>query len=230
MTGEVPSSEVVVARLRPHGRRLFWPSLALLAIAGAAGYLFGRFPENWENLAVLGHRARSSSSHSGSSRSCPGSTCNYTITTRRIILRSGLLVRVRQELLHSQAHDITVRKSGLQSIFGSGDVLVSTGLDRPVTLRDVRKADLVQAALHDLMEAAQIQLARRQGPEGLPDETTVWGVARHIHDRLRALGRLPRQSELEVAARIAVSAGAPSAAASSSFDSVAVVDSTRAGP
>jgi hypothetical protein len=71
---------------------------------------------------------------------------------------------------------VTVRKSGLQSLFGSGDVLISTGLDRPVTLRDVPKADLVQAALHDLMEISQNWMSRRQGPEGLPDETTIWGT------------------------------------------------------
>jgi uncharacterized membrane protein YdbT with pleckstrin-like domain len=84
--------------------------------------------------------------------------CNYTITSRRVILRSGLVVRVRQEVLHSRGHDVTVRKSGLQSLFGSGDVLVSTGLDRPVVLRDVPNANLVQAALHDLMEASRATL------------------------------------------------------------------------
>src|ERR1700712_4568640 len=89
--------ESVVARLRPHGRAMFWPSLALIADLAIAGYLFDRFPLEWENLAVvigavvlgillwllpllawLGH--------------------NYTLTTRRIVIRSGLLVRVRQEL------------------------------------------------------------------------------------------------------------------------------------
>jgi uncharacterized membrane protein YdbT with pleckstrin-like domain len=175
-SAEVPSSEVVVARLRRHGRRMFWPSIALIVAAGAVGFLFGRFAESWQNLAVL----------------VGGALAilvlwllplvgwlagNYTITTRRIIVRSGLLVRVRQELLHTRSHDVTVRKSGLQSLFGSGDVLVNTGLDRPVVLRDVPNADLVQAALHDLIEAADSQLGRRSaGPEGLPDETTIWGT------------------------------------------------------
>jgi uncharacterized membrane protein YdbT with pleckstrin-like domain len=172
MSGEVPSSEVVLARLRPHGRRMFWPSLALIVIAGAAGYLFGRFPESWENLAVLG-----------------GAVilvlvfwfipllawlaCNYTITTRRIILRSGLAVRVRQELLLSRAFDVTVRKGGLQSLFGSGDVEVNSGPDRWVVLRDVPRANLVQAALHDLIESNQ-KSTPFQRPD--PDETSLWGT------------------------------------------------------
>jgi uncharacterized membrane protein YdbT with pleckstrin-like domain len=174
---EPATSESVVARLRPHGRALFWPTVALLLIVAAASYYFGRFPEDWENLALLGVAAflvlllwvipllmwlgR-----------------NYTITTRRIILRSGFIVRVRQELLHSRGYDVTVRKNGVQSVFGSGDVQINTGLERPVVLRDVPNADLVQAALHDLMEANQSVVAahRQQDASRSPDETSFWGT------------------------------------------------------
>jgi uncharacterized membrane protein YdbT with pleckstrin-like domain len=174
---EPATPENVVARLRPHGRALFWPTVALLLIVGATTYFFGRFPEDWENLALLGVAAllvlllwviplllwlgR-----------------NYTITTRRIILRSGFIVRVRQELLHSRGYDVTVRKNGLQSVFGSGDVQINTGLEHPVVLRDVPGADLVQAALHDLMEANQSMIAahRQQDASKSPDETSFWGT------------------------------------------------------
>jgi membrane protein YdbS with pleckstrin-like domain len=174
---EPATPESVVARLRPHGRALFWPTVALLLIVAVTAYFFGHFPEEWENLALLGVAAllalllwvvplllwlgR-----------------NYTITTRRIILRSGFLVRVRQELLHSRGYDVTVRKNGLQSVFGSGDVQINTGLERPVVLRDVPGADLVQAALHDLMEANQSMVAahRQQGASRSPDETSFWGT------------------------------------------------------
>jgi uncharacterized membrane protein YdbT with pleckstrin-like domain len=149
-----PPPESIVARLRPHGRALFWPTAALVLIVGATTYFFGRFPEDWENLALLGVAALLALllwlvpllSWLGR---------NYTITTRRVIIRSGFFVRVRQELLHSRGHDVTVRKTGLQSLFGSGDVQINTGLEHPVVLRDVPKPDLVQAALSDLMEANQ---------------------------------------------------------------------------
>lgn len=176
MNSEVREGERIVARLRPHGRALFWPSLLLAAVSAALGYFGGTLPEQWENVALiagaallvvllwllpllywLGRR--------------------YVITTRRIILRSGFFVRTRQELLHSRGYDVTVRKNGLQSLFGSGDVLINTGLDRPVLLRDVPSADLVQSALHDLMEASLNPIAaRRQAAESAAgDETTAWG-------------------------------------------------------
>ena len=51
---EPATPESVVARLRPHGRALFWPTLALLLIVAATAYYFGRLPEDWQNLALLG--------------------------------------------------------------------------------------------------------------------------------------------------------------------------------
>jgi membrane protein YdbS with pleckstrin-like domain len=170
-------AESTVARLHPHGRALFWPTVALLAIVAATAYFYGRFPDTWENLGLLGLAALLAIvlflaplvrwlGH------------NYTITTRRIILRNGFFVRVRQELLHSRGYDVTVRKTGLQSVFRSGNVEINSGLEHPVVLRDVPSADLVQAALHDLMEANQSMVAthRQQDASRAPDETTAWGV------------------------------------------------------
>lgn len=178
---DAQETERVVARLRPHGRALFWPSVLLIAVAAAIGYFQGRFAAPWQNVAVLvggalvivlfwllplvawlGKR--------------------YVITTRRIILRTGFFVRIRQELLHSRGYDVTVRQNGLQSLFRSGNILINTGLDRPVVLRDVPSADLVQAALHDLMERSLNPIAARRQAEASrssspreQDETTAWG-------------------------------------------------------
>jgi membrane protein YdbS with pleckstrin-like domain len=173
--GQVPES--VVARLRPHGRAMFWPSLALILIVGFAAYFYGQFPQTWENLGVLVGGALLAlllwviPLFAWLGR-------NYTLTTRRIVLRSGFLVRVRQELLHSRGYDVTVRKTALQSAFGSGDVQINTGLDHPVVLRDVPNADLVQAALHDLMEESQnsVSTHRQQEASRPSDETTIWGT------------------------------------------------------
>jgi membrane protein YdbS with pleckstrin-like domain len=171
-----PSPESVVARLRPHSRALFFPTVALLADIAAVSYFAGSFPEQWMNLLVLAGGAllalllfvfpllRWLAQ-------------NDTITTRRIVIRSDVLVRSRQELLHSRGYDVTVRQAGLQLLFRSGDVLINTGLEHPVVLRDVPNADLVQSALLDLMEAsvnpiaARRQQARSRYP-GDPDDET----------------------------------------------------------
>lgn len=169
------AQEAVVARLRSHARAMLWPTLGLIAIVGLTAYYGGSFEEPVINILIfvaapllaffvwlvplLAWLGR-----------------NYTITSRRIVLRSGFLVRMRQELMHSRGYDVTVRKTALQSMFGSGDVLINSGQEHPVLLRDVPDADLVQAALHDLMEASLNPVAaRRQQEESNPDETTMWG-------------------------------------------------------
>jgi membrane protein YdbS with pleckstrin-like domain len=169
--------ERVVARLRPHARAMFWPSIALILIVGVVGYFYGQFPESWENLGVLlGGVLLAMLLWLFPLFAWLGR--NYTITTRRLVLRSGFLIRVRQELLHSRGYDITVRKTALQSAFGSGNVQINTGLEHPVVLKDVPNADLVQAALHDLMELSQNAIAthRQQEATRPSDETTVWGT------------------------------------------------------
>jgi uncharacterized membrane protein YdbT with pleckstrin-like domain len=168
--------EVVVARLRSHGRVLFWPCIVLVADAAALGYVGGTFAEAWLNWLVLAAAVLIAVllflvpliAWLGR---------NYTITTRRIVLRSGVFVRTRQELLHSRGYDVTVRTAGLQGAFGSGDVLINTGLERPVVLRDVPGAALVQATLHDLMELSLNPIASRRQQEQSrpPDETTAFG-------------------------------------------------------
>lgn len=168
--------EVVVARLRSHGRALFWPCIVLVADAAALGYFGGTFAEAWLNWLVLAAAVLIAVllflvpliAWLGR---------NYTITTRRIVLRSGVFVRTRQELLHSRGYDVTVRTAGLQGMFGSGDVLINTGLERPVVLRDVPGAALVQATLHDLMELSLNPIASRRQQEQSrpPDETTAFG-------------------------------------------------------
>ena len=175
MSTEARVPEAVVARLRPHARVMFWPSLALILTIGAFFYFFGSFEQLWQNLAVavgavlavillwiiplLSWLGR-----------------HYTITTRRIVLRRGFVTRVRQELLHSRGYDLTVRQNALQTMFRSGDLEINTGLERPIVLRDVPTADLVQSALHDLMERSLNPVAaRRQQAQSAPaDETTRW--------------------------------------------------------
>jgi uncharacterized membrane protein YdbT with pleckstrin-like domain len=160
-TAEQQPPEEVVARLHPHSRVLFWPSVALVAACAAGGYFGSWFELDWQNWVVRGAAVLLAvllwlvplviwlGRH-------------YVITTRRVVLRRGFFVRSRQELLHSRGYDLTVRKNAVQTLFRSGDVLINTGLDRPVVLWDVPAADLVQATLHDLMEADATLVAQRR--------------------------------------------------------------------
>jgi uncharacterized membrane protein YdbT with pleckstrin-like domain len=145
--------EAVVARLRPHARALFWPTVLLLLVAAALGFLSGTFREQWQNtvllcvagvVALVGWLAPL----------LRWAARNYTITTRRVVVASGILSRSRQEVLLSRISDVSVERRGLQTVFRSGDVVVNDD----VVLRDVPSAGLVQAAIHDLVEGTSPSL------------------------------------------------------------------------
>lgn len=167
--------ETVVARLRPHARALFWPSVLLLIVSGGTAYLSSVVREPWQETAVLAGGAAlavllwllpllSWLAH------------RTTLTTRRLVIRSGLLVRRRQEILHSRSYDVVVRQNAVQSLFRSGDVHINTGLEHPVVLHDVPGVDLVQAALTDLMELNSNPVAGRRPREQsrFGDGTPSW--------------------------------------------------------
>ena len=158
MTGENRVPERAIARLRPHARALVMPSVALVVIMGAAPFGALVLTELWQSLVVLVVGVLAI----GLLWLLPllrWLSTQYLVTTRRIVLRRGLFVRTRQEVLLSRSYDVSVRQAGLQSAFRSGDVLINTGLDRPVVLRDVPRADLVQRALGDVMEASTTSIA-----------------------------------------------------------------------
>jgi membrane protein YdbS with pleckstrin-like domain len=155
--------ERVIARLRPHARRLVRPAVFVVLVCAAGGFGFGVFRAQlaWVNgviaLAVvvlvvfggvvplirwLGQR--------------------YVVTTRRLVVVHGLGTRTRRELLHSRGYDVTVRRRGMQGMFRTGDVLVFPGDDPPLVLVDVPSADLVVAVLHDLVELYEARRRRRE--------------------------------------------------------------------
>lgn len=158
--GPVPAEETI-ARLRRHGRVLLLPSLAFMGVFVSWGALAPQLVELWMVMAFwgltlsaliglwvipllwwLGNRV--------------------VISTRRLTINRGVFVRHRQDILFSRMHDVTVRQNAVQAIFGSGDVLINTGAQMPVRLHDLPKANLVLAALTELVDK-QAPLSRHLG-------------------------------------------------------------------
>ena len=165
-----PVPELRVARFRGHARRLFWSALVLVAVAGACGWFYDNLPAPFENwmmfaaagvvvflLVVLPYLAWYSHV--------------YTITTRRVMERSGILAARRRELAHVRGYTIVERRGILQRIWGAGTLTLSNGVDEPMRLADIPSVGLVHEALVDQVEVSQI-LAHRDAqplPPASPD-------------------------------------------------------------
>jgi membrane protein YdbS with pleckstrin-like domain len=154
-----PTPELRIARFRPHARRLFWSALVLIAVAAIVGWLWGNLPapfEDWMLLAIacivvlvlvlLPFAAWWSHV--------------YTLTTRRIMERRGILRVQRRELVHVRGYTIQRRRGPIQRLWRTGTLTLSNGIDEPMRLRNIPSVDLVHEALVDQVEVSQI-LAHR---------------------------------------------------------------------
>jgi uncharacterized membrane protein YdbT with pleckstrin-like domain len=151
--------ELVIATLRGHAGRLLWSALLVIAVAGAVGYLYGNLPEPFADWMLLA---------GGAALVLLGAVLpylgwlsrTYTITTRRVIARRGLLARSRTELAHARGYTVSTRRSVLQRLRGTGTLTLSDGVEGRLVLKDVPSAVLVGEVLADQVEMNQI-LAHR---------------------------------------------------------------------
>ena len=158
----VPTPELRVAQFRGHARRLFWSALVVIAVAGAVGFFYGNLPAPFENwmlltaaavvvfllalLPFLAWWAR-----------------RWTITTKRVIERSGVFVRRHRELTHVRGYAIQLTRGPIQRLWRAGTLVLSNGVDEPLRLANIPSADLVNECLVDQVEVNQI-LAHRELP------------------------------------------------------------------
>lgn len=78
-------------------------------------------------------------------------TGRVTITSRRLIVTNGLFPRSRRDIPFARVTDVTLRRSPLQAVLGSGDIILARGDDAGVRVRDLPGAALVHAAMMQLV-------------------------------------------------------------------------------
>lgn len=153
--------EEIVARMRPHARALVLPSILLIAVVGATAFFVWQLPEPWMRWAALG--AAALVALFGFLVPVVGWLGrSVTITTRRVVVHEGGLVRRRREALHTRALQVSVRRTPGQRILGCGDVVLDLGYGSELVLRDLPSPRLVQSCLGELMAAEQGEAARRR--------------------------------------------------------------------
>ncbi|WP_308796752.1 PH domain-containing protein [Agromyces silvae] len=169
--------ERVVARFRRHARVLILPVLLLIAVAGGAVYALLTLTEVWQLVAV-GAGAVLVVLLGTLLPFFAWLTRRWTLTTRRIIQRSGVFARSRQELQLHRAHEVSVRRTPGQRMFGAGDVRITTAHERPLVLHDVPAPLAVQAALDELIDRSHRDAVavRRNDPPDPDLETVIWGT------------------------------------------------------
>ena len=145
--------EIVVRHMHTHIKKLL-PAIiveSILVIAGAVGSFY--VPENarywalptiWIAVLLL---------------SIPlilvpwikWITTTYTVTTKRVITRTGIMKRTGHDLPLTRISDIQIEKDFDDRIFGCGTLALQTSADDPLLLRDVPKVETVQVEISNLL-------------------------------------------------------------------------------
>ena len=76
---------------------------------------------------------------------------SYTVTTKRVITRTGVLKRTGHDLPLSRISDIQIEKGFDDRIFGCGTLALQTSANDPLLLRDVPKVEMVQVEISNLL-------------------------------------------------------------------------------
>ena len=155
-TRSLAEGEVVVLRLRPHGRALVLPAVALVLVMGVGGFVAARVPAGgWQvpgRLAVLVVGLLLLV------RLCVRPWLRWlgtrvVLTDRRVQLRSGLLRTTSRDVPLGRIADVGVRRSLLQRMTGSGTLLLDTTGDRGrVVVPDVPDVQEVARVVGELVD------------------------------------------------------------------------------
>jgi len=78
-------------------------------------------------------------------------THTYTVTTKRIITRSGIFSRVGHDLPLTRISDIQLDKDVTDRFFGCGTLALQTSSDDPLLLHDVPQVETVQVEISNLL-------------------------------------------------------------------------------
>jgi uncharacterized membrane protein YdbT with pleckstrin-like domain len=88
-------------------------------------------------------------------------TTHFVLTTRRVIMREGLVARRGRDIPIFRINDVTFSHTMVERMFGAGTLVVESAGERgQVTLNDIPHVEDVQREIYTLMDADD---ARRRG-------------------------------------------------------------------
>ena len=152
--------EQVLLDARPHPKMLFGPTFIAVAglIAAVALRDIGR-PDRLPMLfslalAILGALWLGA-------RWLQWSTSRLTVTTDRVMTRTGVLAKRHWQVGLERIHDISCNQTIVERLLGAGDLSIETGGDRGHVIADVARPFRVQHEIYGAMENSTVTAATR---------------------------------------------------------------------
>ena len=164
--------EDVVFDLHPHWKALVIPTLLAPLIVFLATFGAGKIPEGDQQgtlrlavaaLALLAFVWLVVAPY------VKWYTTHFVLTTRRVLMREGLIARKGRDIPIFRINDVTFEHTVIERILGAGTLVVESAGERgQVTLSDIPHVEDVQRQIYSLIDADDAR--RRGGPA--PDTET----------------------------------------------------------
>ena len=109
----------------------------------------------------------------------PFTFTTYTLSNKKITLRTGLLTTVEDDVLLYRVMDTTLRRTLAQRIFGLGTIVVaSSDHSKPeLIIKNIKNSKDFKEALDDQIERERMRMRFRTGEYmGTPDDNDEDGV------------------------------------------------------
>ncbi|GAA4843643.1 PH domain-containing protein [Luteimicrobium xylanilyticum] len=160
--------EDVVLELRTHLKALFWPIVLLVVLVAAVAVTaaLGAPAVAVEVVAVVAFLL---ACLVVLPRWARWLTTRYVVTTKRILVRSGIVTRTGRDIPLYRINDVASEQGLLDRMFGCGTLVVSDASEKPgLVLHDVPHVDDVQVRLHELLFAHDDNSDDGEFPPGEP--------------------------------------------------------------
>lgn len=163
--------EDVVFDLHPHWKALVVPTLLAPLIVFVATFAAGKIPEgsNQGKLRfAVGVLAAIAFVWFVVAPYVRWYTTHFVLTTRRVLMREGLIARKGRDIPIFRINDVTFEHTVLERILGAGTLVVESAGERgQVTLSDIPHVEDVQRQIYSLIDADDAR-RRTAGPEADP--------------------------------------------------------------
>jgi uncharacterized membrane protein YdbT with pleckstrin-like domain len=143
--------ERVVLHTRPHWKMLVLPVLVFLVVVGAASFLAALVSAQgwalvaWVALAVGGAVLV------GRFTVLPfvrWRTTHFVVTTRRVLVREGVLSRSGMDIPMSRINTVQFRHTVAERMLGCGTLVIESASDEPLEFTDVPAVEKVHSLLY----------------------------------------------------------------------------------
>ncbi len=158
------ADEEIVFDLHPHWKGLVGPTLLAPVVVFVATFAAGKVPEGSAQgkvrLGITGV-ALVAFVWFVVRPYLDWFTTHFVLTTRRVLMRQGLIARTGRDIPIFRINDVTFTHTVVERLFGAGTLVVESAGERgQVTLHDIPHVEDVQREIYTLMDADD---ARRRG-------------------------------------------------------------------